>query len=778
LVGTALFGSLRELQKGIEYVNQLDNALNEIRIVTGNSQEQVNKLAKSYNELSKAMNVTTTEVVKTSAELYRQGLSGKELDDRLQSIIKYAKISGISLEESNKIITATANATGESVHKIIDVFSLLGDTTASDASEIGEALQKLASTAENSGVSLEKASSWISTISSITRESAAVIGTSLKSVVSRYESIKSKGFNDEDATKLNDVVKALTSVGIAGVDAAGQLRPFAEVMDELGAKFGTLTKNEKSYITTTLFGTFQRNRGITLLNNYNTALESYQIALNAAGTADQKFAIYQQSTQAALDKATASWEGMWQASVNAEATKWLIGGLSSILDFMAQLGGVIPIVAGIISGALVASLVALRGGIEKVNIELIKANVLSGGLPVLIGLIVTALTALGFHIYNTINAENQLVQANQEIIDSYNNAKKSIEDQKNASLGELEVAKGLVEILAELESQTNKTESAKASMVAVVDELNQIMPDLKLTIDEESGALNKNTKEIYKSIDALTKYYITKAQGDDASAAGKELKDLEKSTKDYTAKLLTAKQELKDLLAIDARARAGESLSAEDSAKWSDYQRLGELNKQIEAYTKVIDYNKIKTEEAKKVIEDYFNAIKEGTDEVPKTEEPPPYVPPIDSKELTKQLKTHISAMKELEQLYKIVTDSKKDDADATQYLIDNYDSLLAAGVDVDNMLKDIPGREAAITAAYQDQAVKRGLAYEQMVGFTKSYMNIEGSAWQQYSTQLDSLQTMLINGLGSKWAEFYNNDVRAAANALKANCKLLEVHY
>ena len=45
-----------------------------------------------------------------------------------------------------------------SVEKIIDVFAMLGDITASGAEEIGEALQKVASTAENSGVSLEKSS--------------------------------------------------------------------------------------------------------------------------------------------------------------------------------------------------------------------------------------------------------------------------------------------------------------------------------------------------------------------------------------------------------------------------------------------------------------------------------------------------------------------------------------------------------------------------------------------------------------------------------------------
>lgn len=159
--GTLFFGTLRQIKEGISYITELDNSLNEIRIVTNKTQQEVNNLALSYNKLAKEMNVTTKEVASTAADLFRQGLDEGQVEERMRAVIQYAKISSISLDESNKIITATANATGESVQKIIDIFALLGDITSSGAEEIGEALQKVASTAENSGVSLEKAASWI-----------------------------------------------------------------------------------------------------------------------------------------------------------------------------------------------------------------------------------------------------------------------------------------------------------------------------------------------------------------------------------------------------------------------------------------------------------------------------------------------------------------------------------------------------------------------------------------------------------------------------------------
>jgi len=124
--GTLLFGTIRQIKAAVSYVSELDNALNEIRIVTNKTQEEVNQLGLSYNKLAKEMSVTTREIASTAADLFRQGLNDSQVEERMKAIIQYAKISSISLEESNKIITATANATGESVQKIIDVFAYLG----------------------------------------------------------------------------------------------------------------------------------------------------------------------------------------------------------------------------------------------------------------------------------------------------------------------------------------------------------------------------------------------------------------------------------------------------------------------------------------------------------------------------------------------------------------------------------------------------------------------------------------------------------------------------
>jgi len=79
--GTLLFGAIRQIKTAILYVRELDNALNEIRIVTNKTQEEVNRLGLSYNKLAKEMNVTTREIASTATDLFRQGLDEGQVEE-------------------------------------------------------------------------------------------------------------------------------------------------------------------------------------------------------------------------------------------------------------------------------------------------------------------------------------------------------------------------------------------------------------------------------------------------------------------------------------------------------------------------------------------------------------------------------------------------------------------------------------------------------------------------------------------------------------------------
>ncbi len=338
-------------------------------------------------------------------------------------------------------------------------------------------MQAVGSAATVAGLSIERTSAYIATVSSVTRQSASVIGRSLNSMLARYQNIRAKGFNDEDETKLNDVTKALESVGITAVDTAGQLRPFGEVMDELGKKFNTLETNERNYVATAMFGTFQMNRGIALLDNYDSALGSMEDAYESAGDAQKKFNIYQESTQAHIDRLTSSGEKLWIKLFNSNFIKGIIDLGTALLELVDKLDAVgvvmstialitIPLLikgfyslttTGIIGtlGAMTAGTMSLAGGFKFLSAATMGA---SGSMKALVGFLNPVALLISSFALIVIGAIRTL-KKEKEILDKLNDTKSDLkETQEELNKAQLEYNKSINEdtiknYIASLEQQ-------------------------------------------------------------------------------------------------------------------------------------------------------------------------------------------------------------------------------------------------------------------------------------------------------------------------------------
>lgn len=192
---------------------------------------------------------------------------------------------------------------------MVDVLAYLGDASASGADEVGKAMQKSAASAEQFGLSFEWLGAYIATISEETRQAPEVIGTALNSIMARMHQIKQKGFNEEDETKINDVAKALATIDITLIDQQGNWMSMSEIMNGIAEKWTDMDARQQAYIATTMAGTRQQNYFLALMNdlskgveNGSRAWELYAGALGAAGTATEKYAIWEESVTAAQNR--------------------------------------------------------------------------------------------------------------------------------------------------------------------------------------------------------------------------------------------------------------------------------------------------------------------------------------------------------------------------------------------------------------------------------------------------------------------------------------------
>jgi TP901 family phage tail tape measure protein len=144
----------------------------------------------------------------------------------------------------------------------------LGAATASSSDEISEGLSKFAAVAGTVGLSYEYATAALATLTSNTRESADVVGNALKTLFARIQGLK-LGETLDDGTDLNKYSAALESIGVSIYDTNGGLKDMDRILDEMAAKWDTLSDTQQVALAQTVAGVRQYNQLIALMENWN-----------------------------------------------------------------------------------------------------------------------------------------------------------------------------------------------------------------------------------------------------------------------------------------------------------------------------------------------------------------------------------------------------------------------------------------------------------------------------------------------------------------------------
>ena len=126
-----------------------------------------------------------------------------------------------------------------------------------------------------------------------------------------------------------------------------------------------------------------------------------------------------------------------------------------------------------------------------------------------------------------IESSNRLKEKTDDLLESQKNSAQKYEDTTSELAAQSEVAKDLAGKLLDLMENNDGSAGSMERIQGYVQQLNTLMPELALSIDEETGALNKNAEEIYASIDALDAYARAKAAQERLVEIAKEQIDLE-----------------------------------------------------------------------------------------------------------------------------------------------------------------------------------------------------------------------------------------------------------
>ena len=354
LTSSVLHGFVGALEQAYGYTKDLDRSLNEIRIVSGQSAEDMAQFAEQANKAAKALSTTTTDYTDASLIYYQQGLSDQEVLDRTETTIKMANVAGTSAETASQQLTAIWNNFydgSESLEHYADVLVKLGAATASSSDEISEGIEKFAAVANTVGLSYEYAASALATVTAQTRESASVVGTAFRTLFSRIQGLQ-QGETLDDGTTLNKYSQALANVGVQIKDASGELKGMDEILDDLGGKWDTLAQDQKIALAETVAGVRQWTQLIALMDNWDFFKENLALAENADGALTQQADIYAESWEAARDRTKAAAEDIYDSLINPNfyigvdnVITPLLSRTADVIDALGGLKGILAVVA-------------------------------------------------------------------------------------------------------------------------------------------------------------------------------------------------------------------------------------------------------------------------------------------------------------------------------------------------------------------------------------------------------------------------------------------------
>jgi phage-related minor tail protein len=205
-------------------------------------------------------------------------------------------------------------------------------------------------------------------------------------------------------------------------------------------------------------------------------------------------------------------------------------------------------------------------------------------------------------------ATEKLIESQKALNDTLKDSKKVREENTNSAKVEGKEADFLFKKLQELMEIEEKSTSQKEQIKNIVDQLNEVVPDLGLAYDAEKDKLNKSTEAIRENIKAQKDLLLAKAAQKNQAKIAEDIANIEtqqgelikQNTKNQDA--YTKSQEKTEAAKEKWMKTGGQMYTKE----WSNYQRL--LTKEGEkkaAYDKTNEQVKKNQKELKKLNNEY-----------------------------------------------------------------------------------------------------------------------------------------------------------------------------
>lgn len=383
LVNNAMNAMTTAIRQSIDTVIELNTAMTDVQMVTGETASQTAELAKEYSEMAQSLGATTTQIANGASEWLRQGKSVEETNQLLEASMVLSKVGAIESSQATELLTSTLNGykmEAEDAMHVVDAMSKVDLEAATSVEELAVALQSTANMARVNGVGFEELLGMVGSVSEATRRSASVVGNSFKTIFSRLTNVAAGKMTDDQGEALNDVEQVLNGLNIKLRDTTGQFRNMYDVISDVADNWQNYTNVEQAWIATSVAGTRQRETFLALMENWDRSLELSAAAMDSEGMAMEKMDIYLQSIQAHINALKAAFENLVYSEGFVNLINFVLESITKLINLIDVLANNKFVQLTTIFGAAVVA-------VNKFSNALKNANTVAQKLPKVISTI-------------------------------------------------------------------------------------------------------------------------------------------------------------------------------------------------------------------------------------------------------------------------------------------------------------------------------------------------------------------------------------------------------
>lgn len=499
LAARVLNTARKEIQQVYQNILKLDEAMTNLRIVTGSNTEQAKSMMSAYNDLAMQLGTTTQAVASSAAEWLRQGYSVSEANELIKSSTYLSRLGFMDMNQSVTALTSVMKGfrieAADSMD-IVDKLTQLDAKYATTAGDIATALSRTSAVAREAGLDLDQTAAALTTMIDVSQQDASSVGNAFRTILARYGNVKATAFTslvgdsddvDDTNNSINDTEKVLGAIGIKIRSSSSDMRDFDDVMDELADKWVTLTDVEKNAVSTALAGVRQRNIFGIYMENYDTYKQAISESEKAEGTAARKMQAYNESVAYSINQLSAAWEGFTQKLEASGAVKLFFNGLKDLVENLGtRLAQIVSTIVSMRSFKLTTDLKRLADflGFEGTGMGRIKTG--------------------AKNILNTFTGKGEVDKAAREA-EKYEQQKAGTyeEQSRNKIVNSNNRVVDALNRNADALDRNSNAQSAKQAVKSVDSTQTPNAPPIK-SWAVESGILND--KNVYKTADGKWKY--------------------------------------------------------------------------------------------------------------------------------------------------------------------------------------------------------------------------------------------------------------------------------